>query len=238
MDSPLLLGLFSGSIWQIIANTSAFGKFILIVLATMSFVSWAIIFRKWRLFKALSRENDTFSRDFRRCRKVGDLAGKAKTFKMSPFSAIYRAGMEELMQLKGQKNEAGGLRESVVELNGDDFEIVEMTMERASTEAFVRLEKQVIFLATTGSAAPFIGLLGTVVGIMDSFWAIGERGSASLAVVAPGIAEALVATIFGLGAAIPAVVAYNWSNNNIKRMNDRAYAFILGFLAKARKEEA
>jgi len=81
-----------------------------------------------------------------------------------------------------------------------------------------------------------MGLLGTVVGIMNAFWSIGQRGSASLAVVAPGIAEALLATIIGLGAAIPAVIAYNWANNKIKNLNDRAYGFNLEFLSRVKKE--
>lgn len=237
MDYPLALGLFSGSVWEIIKQTSAFGTFILIALVTMSFVSWTIIFKKWRLFRAVTAENDAFQAQFKRARQVADIAGQAKSYKLSPFAAIYSAGMEEIEQLLARHNEAAGLRESKVPLTSEDFEIVEMSMERASTEEFVKLEKQVIFLATTSSAAPFMGLLGTVVGIMDSFWSIGERGSASLAIVAPGIAEALLATIVGLGAAIPAVISYNWANNNIKRMNDRAYAFILSFVARARKEQ-
>ena len=117
-----------------------------------------------------------------------------------------------------------------------DFEIVEMMMEKALTEEMGKLEKQVIFLATTANSAPFMGLLGTVVGIMDSFWSIGERGSASLAVVAPGIAEALLATIVGLGVAIPAVIAFNWANSRMKFINDFSNNFILEFLARAKKE--
>jgi biopolymer transport protein TolQ len=95
----------------------------------------------------------------------------------------------------------------------------------------------VVVLATVATASPFLGLLGTVVGIMDSFWSIGERGSASLAVVAPGIAEALLATIVGLGAAIPAVIAYNWANNRLKQLHDGAYGFILEVLSRIRRAE-
>jgi biopolymer transport protein TolQ len=149
---------------------------------------------------------------------------------------IFKAGFEELTGLKERRNEAGGLRESVVSLTSDDYDLVEMAMERSLGDETAKQDVQVIFLATTASSAPFMGLLGTVVGIMDSFWAIGERGSASLAVVAPGIAEALLATIVGLGAAIPAVIAYNWANNHAKfRFNDSSN-FILEFIARARKE--
>jgi biopolymer transport protein TolQ len=233
----VVLSLFSGAVWQILGQTSAFGIFILGVLVFMSLVSWAIIFRKYRLFKAVKYDNDTFLQHFKRSRSLIEAAGQAKTYKLSPMAKIYEAGLYELSDLKQRKNEAGGLQEKIVPLTTEDFEIVEMSMERSLTDEMGKLEQQVIFLATTGSSAPFLGLLGTVVGIMDSFWSVGQTGSASLAVVAPGIAEALLATIVGLGAAIPAVIAYNWANNSTKRINDRSYTFILDFVARARKEE-
>jgi len=236
MDNIVLAAIFSGSIWQIIGDTSAFGLFILIILVSMSLISWAIVFQKWRLFKAVEKDSVAFKQHFRRCHRLGDVAGQAKSYRLSPLSRIYLAGFSEVEQLRQKKNEGGGLQEKRKPLDTDDFEIVEMTMERTLTEEVSKLEKRVVFLATTGSSAPFMGLLGTVVGIMDSFWAIGERGSASLAVVAPGIAEALLATIVGLGAAIPAVIAYNWANNKIKTINDRSYNLILDFTTRARKE--
>jgi len=236
MGKIILFGLFSGSVWKIIGETSAFGMFILVTLVSMSLVSWAIVFQKWRLFKAVEKSNNSFSQHFRRCRRLSDITGQAKSYSVSPLSGIYLAGVGEVDQLVQKRNEGGGLQKKVNPLDIEDFEIVEMAMERALTEEVAKLERRVVFLATTGSSAPFMGLLGTVVGIMDSFWAIGERGSASLAVVAPGIAEALLATIVGLGAAIPAVIAYNWANNKIKQVNDRAYSFILDFIVRARKE--
>jgi biopolymer transport protein TolQ len=151
-------------------------------------------------------------------------------------ASIYLTGFEEITALKERKNEAGGLRQTVTPLDNDDFDLVEMSMERSLNDETARLGKQVVFLATTGSSAPFLGLLGTVVGIMDSFWSIGERGSASLAVVAPGIAEALLATIAGLGAAIPAVIAFNWANNRMKAIQNVALSFVLDFIVRAKKE--
>jgi biopolymer transport protein TolQ len=236
MTKTLVASVFSGSIWKILGETSAFGVFILAILLFMSLVSWAIIFQKWRLFKAVEKDSVGFSQHFRRCRMLGEVAGQAKSYHLSPLSGIYLAGIHEVDDLKKKKNQGGGLQEKMIPLDSDDFEILEMAMERTLTQEVSKLEGRVVFLATTGSSAPFMGLLGTVVGIMDSFWAIGERGSASLAVVAPGIAEALLATIVGLGAAIPAVIAYNWSNNRIKGINDRAYGFMLDFIARARKE--
>ena len=236
MNQILIPSIFSGSLWQIISSTSAFGLFILLVLTFMSFVSWVIIFSKWRQFKAVEKDNDRFQQHFQRARQLAESVGQAKANSSSPISKIYLAGFNELNDLKEQKNQGGALQESHKPLDDDDFDIVEMAMERSLTEQMGVLERKVIFLASTANSAPFMGLLGTVVGIMDSFWAIGERGSASLAVVAPGIAEALLATIVGLGAAIPAVIAFNWANNKLKFLNDFASNFILAFIAQAKKE--
>ncbi len=236
MNQILIAGIFSGSLWQIISSTSAFGLFILLVLTFMSFGSWVIIFHKWRQFKVVETDNARFQQHFRRARLLSESVGQAKANANSTMSKIYQAGYSELNQLKEAKNQGGALQETMRPLNESDFEIVEMAMERSLTEQMSILEKKVIFLASTANSAPFMGLLGTVVGIMDSFWAIGERGSASLAVVAPGIAEALLATIVGLGAAIPAVIAFNWANNKLKFINDYAGNFILSFISQAKKE--
>jgi biopolymer transport protein TolQ len=236
MDYVALPAIFSGSVWQIVGQSSAFGIFILLTLTFMSVVSWVIIFHKWRQYKVVEKDNDRFLETFRRARRIADAVGQAKSHATSPLSGMYMAGFTELSQLSDQKTEGGVLQENRNPLDDRDFEIIEMTMEKALTEEMGKLEKKVIFLATTANSAPFMGLLGTVVGIMDSFWSIGERGSASLAVVAPGIAEALLATIVGLGAAIPAVIAFNWANNKMKYMNDYAGNFILEFLARAKRE--
>ncbi|MDZ4722812.1 MAG: MotA/TolQ/ExbB proton channel family protein [candidate division Zixibacteria bacterium] len=225
------------SIWQIINDTSTFGLFILIILVIMSLISWTVIFNKWREFSGIFNDTEKFLQQFRRSRSLNDIVGAAKTTNHSPLSSIFLAGFGELNELRSMNTQAPGLQQNRIQLSGHDFEIIEMTMERISTDETVKMERSVVFLATTASAAPFMGLLGTVVGIMDAFWSIGERGSASLAIVAPGIAEALLATIVGLGAAIPAVIAYNWANNKMKGINDRSFSFILEFIARARKEE-
>lgn len=236
MENLIVASIFSGTVWHIIGNTSIFGQFILFVLVIMSLVSWAIIFAKWRQFRAVEEANRHFMQTFRRYRKLGESVGQAKSQKLAPVSHIFLAGFEELGQLQELKNEAGGLQESIKPLDKHDFDILEMSMERTLNEQAGNLRSRVIFLATTGSSAPFMGLLGTVVGIMDSFWSIGERGSASLAVVAPGIAEALLATIVGLAAAIPAVIAYNWANNKMKFISDFSYNFILEFITRVKRE--
>ena len=111
-----------------------------------------------------------------------------------------------------------------------------MTLERTGAEEVNRLEKAIVFLATTGNISPFFGLLGTVWGIMNAFASIGVRGSATLAVVAPGIAEALIATIAGLAVAIPAVMAYNFFNNKLKVISTQVDNFALEFLSAVKKE--
>ena len=229
--------LLTGSLWQIIRETSGFGLFVLLVLVFMSLASWAIIFHKWRQYRRVDDDSDKFIHQFRRSRKLSDVAGQAAQRPNAPVACIYQAGYNELVELKGLRNEGGGLQEKTRSLGHDDFELVEMTMERALTDQRGELENRIVFLATTGSSAPFLGLLGTVVGIMDSFWSIGEVGSASLAVVAPGIAEALLATIVGLGTAIPAVIAYNWANNKTRSILNQTDGFIIEFMTRAKKEE-
>ena len=236
MINITLIGLFSGSVWQILSQTSAFGLFILAVLAFMSLGSWMVIFQKWHQYKAVEKDNDKFRHQFRRTRGLAESLGQAKSTNHSTLSNIYLAGYEEISNLKELKNEGGALQSAVKPLDNGDFDIVEMTMEKTLSEEMSNLRKRVIFLASTASSAPFMGLLGTVVGIMDSFWSIGQRGSASLAVVAPGIAEALLATIVGLAAAIPAVIAYNWANSKMRFISEFSNNFILEFLARAKKE--
>ena len=236
MNGTIILDIFSGSIWQIVGQSSAFGLFILLVLTFMSFVCWVIIFHKWRQFRAVEQDNDAFLQTFRRCRRLSEALGQAKTHADSILGKIYMAGYNELSQLHNSRNEGEAFQASRHPLSESDFDTVEMTMEKELTEQTGYLERKVIFLASTANSAPFMGLLGTVVGIMNSFWSIGERGAASLAVVAPGIAEALLATIVGLATAIPAVIAYNWANNKMKFLHDAGRNFILEFLARARKE--
>jgi len=226
-----------GSIWSVVDQTSTFGQVILAILCGMSVVSWVVIFHKWRQFRAVDYHTNRFLEHFRRSRKLGEALNESRNFPHSPYANIYRIGVEELFQLRALKNTGTAAETPQIGLTDHEFDVLEMTMEKTLTDEMVKLEKQVVYLATTTSAAPFLGLLGTVVGIMDSFWSIGERGSASLAVVAPGIAEALLATIVGLGAAIPAVIAYNWANARSKNLNDRSSSFILEFLARAKKEE-
>jgi biopolymer transport protein TolQ len=191
---------------------------------------------KYRMFKVVNEQTMKFSSRFPRSRQIAELLGQVKNFRMTPLSTIYSAGIKEADAVMEAKNAGGGLQESKRKLDEDDFKTVTLILDKTTSEQLGNLERYVVFLATTANAAPFLGLLGTVVGIMNSFWAIGERGSASLTVVAPGIAEALLATIVGLAAAIPAVIGYNWANNKLKYISDQSNNFSLELLSRLKKD--
>ena len=188
-------------------------KLVLLILVYFSLVSWAIIFYKATVVQKAIKESDRFL-DFFWEKKRFDLIGQGiKDYSNSPLATLFREGYHEMLQVK---------KKPVDSLDGGDFsskmdttEIVGRALRRATTQETHRLEKYLTFLATTGSTAPFIGLFGTVWGIMDAFHGIGQTGSASLAVVAPGISEALIATAIGLAAAIPAVMGYNHFLNKV-----------------------
>jgi len=156
---------------------------------------------------------------------------------------MLEAGFKELDEFRrGEKNPQGSKEISLMEelelgKGKDRLDVIRMTLERVGSEEINRLEKSIVFLATTGNVSPFFGLLGTVWGIMHSFASIGVRGSASLAVVAPGIAMALIATILGLAVAIPAVMAYNFFNNKLKVISTQVDNFALEFLSAVKKED-
>ncbi|WP_442900401.1 protein TolQ [Geoalkalibacter sp.] len=180
-------------------------KLVVLVLVYFSVVSWAIIFYKGRVVYRALRDSEKFL-DFFWAKKRFDLISQGlRDFPHAPLSVLFREAYQEMM--KGQRRREGEEAAPSVDFGGGDN--VARALRRATTSEIQRLEKFLPFLATTGSIAPFIGLFGTVWGIMDSFHGIGETGSASLAVVAPGISEALLATAIGLAAAIPAVVGYN-----------------------------
>ncbi|MEW6600834.1 MAG: protein TolQ [Nitrospirota bacterium] len=171
-------------------------KFVLLILLFFSIFSWAIIFFKLKLLSKVEKESEEFHNEFLRSRNWDDLFRSTNKHSLSPLVNLFRAAYS---------NKDGGRDE------------IRSTLKRVEAMEANRLEKYLTFLATTGSTAPFIGLFGTVWGIMNSFMGIGRIGAASLAVVAPGIAEALIATAAGLVAAIPAVVAYNYFLSRTRR---------------------
>jgi biopolymer transport protein TolQ len=198
---------------DLVFNAGPVVKLVLLILLYFSLVSWAIIFYKASVIQRAIKESDRFL-DFFWTKKRFDLVGQGiKEFSNSPIANLFREGYHEMLQLK--KKSADPTEAGDFSVKMDPTEMVGRALRRATTQETQRLEKYLTFLATTGSTAPFIGLFGTVWGIMDAFHGIGTTGSASLAVVAPGISEALIATAIGLAAAIPAVMGYNHFLNKV-----------------------
>ncbi len=222
--------------FDLISQSSFFAGLILLILVVMSLISWAIVIAKFRQYRTVSRDNEEFIRLFRERKRLMDAQAKCAPRKASPLFTVLEDGLSDLSLIVEKKKGQGNLQAGLVKLDSHDLDAISKTLERSSTEQHAYLEKLVVFLATTANTAPFFGLLGTCWGIMNAFMSIGARGSASLAVVAPGIAEALIATIVGLGAAIPAVIAYNWCNNKLKFIADDLSNFSLEFLSAVQKE--
>ena len=232
----LLAEAGSASFWDILSQSTLFALLILVILAFMSLISWAIIIGKIRLYRAVSCDNVRFIKQFRKRKRLVDALAQCSHCKSSPLFVVLEDGLKDLQKIVSKKKGEGNLQAGLVKLDSYDLDAIEKTLERSSNEQIGELEKYVVFLATTGNSAPFFGLLGTCWGVMSAFMNIGVRGSASLAVVAPGIAEALIATIVGLGAAIPAVIAYNWCTNKLKFISDDLNNFSLEFLSAIQKE--
>ena len=190
-------------------------KLVLIILIYFSVVSWAIIFYKLLQVYRANRESERFLEFFWKTKRFDTISTQIDRFPNAPLSLMFNEGYTELKKLM-EPGEQQTADPSVISTDIGGIDNISRALRRATTSEITRLEKYTTFLATTGSTAPVIGLFGTVWGIMTAFKGIGESGSASLAVVAPGIAEALIATAIGLVAAIPAVMGYNHFQQKIK----------------------
>ena len=219
---------------HIISNASMMVKFVLLLLLFFSVMSWAIIVIKIRYIHKAFKESDIFIDYFWKSRDLAGAFTKAKQLSGSPVARIFRIGYAELRKLNtsGKPGEGPDSDERSPSLHqgfsGTDN--VKRSLRRAINTEMTRITQMVPFLATTGNTTPFIGLFGTVWGIMNSFHSIGQRGSASLAVVAPGISEALVATAAGLAVAIPAVIAFNHFMQKIRVVETELHSFSADFL--------
>ena len=192
-------GGLRSSIPALVAQSGPFAKSILIVLVIMSVYSWAVIWNRLSLYSRVRKADRAFLATFRRLPRQTDFRLVCEQHPHSLLARVALVGQRALDQQVADDDGPSAMR----------YEVVQRTMDRAASEEIAGLERHVGFLATTGSVSPFIGLMGTVWGVMTAFLNIGAQGSASLVVVAPGIAEALIATVAGLAAAIPAVVGYN-----------------------------
>lgn len=219
------------SISNMIMHAGPMGQFVMLTLLLFSVASWSIIIMKIRLFKKAVAETDDFLESFWSSKTLNDADESASQFPLSPEAAVFRAGFSELQKINKIRNrQENSQTNEPLEMQLATMDNLKRAIRKAESQEISDLGKSLAFLATTGSAAPFIGLFGTVWGIMASFHDIGLRGSASLAVVAPGISEALVATAAGLAAAIPAVIAYNYFANRLAEIENEMENFSTDFL--------
>jgi len=212
MLTPLFLAnVLGGEISNLVWETGPVAKVVLAILLLFSVFSWAIIVQKYGLLNRGRAQSARFMRAFRKANRLQDIAAVSEQFKPSPLVAVFEGGYDELKK-------QGGLRNSTS---------VQRAMQIASSEELTRLERKLPWLASTAAVTPFIGLFGTVWGIIDAFHGLGTAGAATLRAVAPGISEALITTAAGLFAAIPAVIAYNILLNQIREFGSRMDDFSL-----------
>jgi biopolymer transport protein TolQ len=217
--------------FEIVRNSGPVGLAVLCLLLAASTVCWAIIAKKWLQIRRAQDESVKFLETFWQSKRLDAIYQAAEALRASPISQVFRAGYVELSKVTAQKKEAeGGMHE---QLGG--IENVERALKRAAASEVTHLEAQIPFLGTTASAAPFVGLFGTVWGIMRAFHDIYRMGNANLATVARPISEALIATAVGLFAAIPAVVAYNYFVSKIRVLDSEMTNFSNDFLNIVRR---
>lgn len=229
-----LSGHFQGNIIEMIINSGPMVQFVLLLLLVFSVVSWAIILMKYRVIRKTNKENSMFMDTYMKSNNFSDIFVESKKFRYSTIAEVFRAGYTELGKLAKSRKESSQNSDNpesdklTMEIRG--IANVERALNRASDSESSKLESFLSFLATTGNASPFIGLFGTVWGIMNAFRGIGTKGTATLAVVAPGISEALIATAAGLAVAIPAVIFYNYYLNKVKVISLETDDFVSEFL--------
>jgi len=211
-------GVNDFSLWQLFLRADFVVKSVIILLLASSVYSWALIFDKYKLFKKINISTSDFENKFWKARSAENLNSNLPAKTEDPLTQVFKDAMTELIKTKSKSSAIQSAR-------------VERILEISTDNEMKKVEKNFTFLATVGSTAPFIGLFGTVWGIMNSFQSIAISRNTSLAIVAPGIAEALFATALGLLAAIPAVVAYNKFNSDSKRYTARIENFCKRFLS-------
>ena len=204
------------SLWSLFLRADIIVKSVILILILCSVYSWAIIFEKYKHFKLINETSDQFEKNFLNSSSIKELFGKISKTSPDPMTTVFRSGATFLVENK-----------STSQLS----EKLKRVMDVAIEKEIEKYESKLNFLATVGSVAPFIGLFGTVWGIMNSFQSIAISRNTSLAIVAPGIAEALFATALGLLAAIPAVVAYNKFTNSSQRYTQKLENFSQTFLS-------
>ena len=229
-SETMLFPLFSfllvgGEIVDLVLQTGPVAKFVLLLLLAFSVLSWAVILSKWRLIRSSRVQSGRFVQAFRKAQRMQDVAMLATQFRPSPLVGVFDGALAEF---KRQMGTTGTIHNATS---------IQRAMQIASSEEITRLERNVAWLAITGAVTPFIGLFGTVWGIIDAFHGLGTAGAATLRAVAPGISEALITTAAGLAAAIPAVIAYNLIINSVREIASRNDDFSLEMLNLVERQQ-
>ena len=217
------------SILQMIIHAGPMVKFVMLLLLVFSLVSWTIIIIKHLAYKKALAETEFFLDLFWKSKNLTDAYKAAKEIPESPEASVFLLGFNELQKIN-RSRVSKQKSQDTLEMQLASMDNLKRALRKAENKELAQLGKYLSFLATTGSATPFIGLFGTVWGIMASFQDIGMRGSASLAVVAPGISEALVATAAGLAVAIPSVIFYNYYSNKLAEIENNMLGFSADFM--------
>jgi biopolymer transport protein TolQ len=210
--------IIGGEIIDLVKETGAVAQAVLLLLFAFSLISWAIILSKWSMLRRARVQSGRYLRAFRRAQRLQDVAAASEQFRPSPLVGVFQSGFKEFERQVGS---SGTLRNPLS---------IQRAMQIASSEQMTRFERNLPWLAITGAVTPFIGLFGTVWGIIDAFHGLGTSGAATLRAVAPGISEALITTAAGLAAAIPAVIAYNLIGGSIRDFAARCDDFSLEML--------
>jgi biopolymer transport protein TolQ len=224
-------GYLQGDIVRMVLDASAMVKVIMTILLVFSVVCWGIIFNKYRQFAAAATESKQFLDLFWKGKTLASVFQESKGLRQSPLAQVFRAGYGELNKLSQLRGEGDALAPDLAGLDN-----IHRTLGKTGRTEVARFSSTLGFLATAGNTAPFIGLFGTVWGIMNSFRGIGLTGSANLAAVAPGISEALIATAAGLATAIPAVAFYNYYVNRLRFLEDEMEGFSAELINLVRRD--
>jgi len=223
---PLLAAVVGGEIIDLVGETGPVAKVVLLILLIFSLVSWAIILSKWSVLRRARVQSGRFVRAFRKAQRLQDVGAVAEQFRPSPLVGVFEGGFEEYRRQGAAGN--GIVRSPLA---------VQRAMQIANSEELTRFERNLPWLAITGAVTPFVGLFGTVWGIIDAFHGLGTAGAATLRAVAPGISEALITTAAGLVAAIPAVIAYNLIGGSIRELAARGDDFSLEMLNAVERQQ-
>jgi biopolymer transport protein TolQ len=231
--SPDVLPESALSLADMVLNSGMVAKAVLVILFLFSAISWSIILNKFFVYRSAKNEDSRFLDLFSQSDSLNNIYNFSRELHHSPVARVFLKGYKGLYRVQERSKTVSKSDKKNPEnfaIEAKDLREINLHLDKAVNAEIERLSRRLEFLATTGSASPFIGLFGTVWGIMHSFRAIGVKGSASIGGVAPGIAEALIATAAGLVAAIPAVIFYNYLNNKIRwftiRMDDFSRDFI------------